>query len=78
MEKTSFFQVTFVIDRKCDEMDASDLWDEVEVELMKKPGKGLGISVVGKKEANGIFVSDMVRAEWESVFSRFVGTQEPR
>ena len=42
-------------------MDSSDLWEEVEVELMKKPGKGLGISVVGKKEAAGVFVSDMVR-----------------
>lgn len=38
-----------------------DFLDVIEVELMKKPGKGLGLSIVGRKNGNGIFISDIVR-----------------
>lgn len=37
-----------------------DILDIIEVELMKKPGKGLGLSIVGRKNGNGIFISDIV------------------
>uniref|UniRef100_A0A1B6C5B4 PDZ domain-containing protein n=1 Tax=Clastoptera arizonana TaxID=38151 RepID=A0A1B6C5B4_9HEMI len=38
-----------------------DLMDVVEVELTKKPGKGLGLSIVGRKNGPGIFISDVVQ-----------------
>ncbi len=37
-----------------------DLLDVIDVELVKKPGKGLGLSIVGRKNGNGIFISDIV------------------
>lgn len=37
-----------------------DLFDVMEVELVKKPGKGLGLSIVGRKNGNGVFISDVV------------------
>uniref|UniRef100_A0A3P8V6V4 Multiple PDZ domain crumbs cell polarity complex component n=1 Tax=Cynoglossus semilaevis TaxID=244447 RepID=A0A3P8V6V4_CYNSE len=43
-----------------------DLWDSFTVELHKKPGQGLGLSIVGRRSRNmrndtGVFVSDIVR-----------------
>ena len=32
-----------------------------QVELMKKPGKGLGISIVGRRNDTGVFISDIVK-----------------
>ena len=40
--------------------DANDIYQDLEVELLKKPGKGLGLSVVGRRDGNGVFISDMV------------------
>lgn len=40
--------------------DPSGIMDNFDVELMKKPGKGLGLSIVGKKSGSGIFISDIV------------------
>lgn len=37
-----------------------DFLDIMEVELTKKPGKGLGLSIVGRKNGPGIFISDVV------------------
>ena len=54
----SFEQVVVVIDPKTG--DASDIYQDLEVELTKKPGKGLGLSVVGRRDGNGVFISDMV------------------
>ena len=56
----SFEQVVVVIDPKTG--DASDIYQDLEVELTKKPGKGLGLSVVGRRDGNGVFISDMVFA----------------
>lgn len=42
--------------------DTANITDSFEVELMKKPGKGLGLSIVGKKSGPGIFISDIVSA----------------
>ena len=37
-----------------------DIYDVFSVELMKKPNKGLGISIVGRRNASGVFISDIV------------------
>ena len=38
----------------------NDLYEIIDVDLTKKSGKGLGLSIVGKKNGPGIFVSDVV------------------
>ena len=38
-----------------------DLYEVFTVELLKKPGKGLGLTIVGRKKDPGIFISDIVR-----------------
>lgn len=40
--------------------DTSNITDAFDVELTKKPGKGLGLSIVGKKSGSGVFISDIV------------------
>ncbi|XP_056431244.1 multiple PDZ domain protein isoform X3 [Gadus chalcogrammus] len=37
-----------------------DLWDTFTVELLKSPGQGLGLSIVGRRSDTGVFVSDIV------------------
>ena len=37
-----------------------DIYDVFAVDLMKKPGRGLGISIVGRRNDTGIFISDIV------------------
>jgi multiple PDZ domain protein len=37
-----------------------DMYDSIEVELVKKSGKGLGLSIVGRKNGAGVFISDVV------------------
>lgn len=32
----------------------------IDVELVKKPGKGLGLSINGKKSGKGVFIADIV------------------
>ncbi|MED6293392.1 hypothetical protein CHARACLAT_010108, partial [Characodon lateralis] len=38
-----------------------ELWDSFTVELHKKPGLGLGLSIVGRRSDTGVFVSDIVK-----------------
>ncbi|KAK0137143.1 Multiple PDZ domain protein [Merluccius polli] len=38
-----------------------ELWDSFTVELLKSPGQGLGLSIVGRRSDTGVFVSDIVR-----------------
>ncbi|XP_030635323.1 multiple PDZ domain protein [Chanos chanos] len=38
-----------------------ELWDVFTVELQKKPGKSLGLSIVGRRNDTGVFVSDIVK-----------------
>lgn len=38
-----------------------DVYDTLTIELQKKPGKGLGLSIVGKRSDTGVFVSDIVK-----------------
>ncbi|KAJ8277508.1 hypothetical protein GJAV_G00075930 [Gymnothorax javanicus] len=35
--------------------------DVFQVELQKKPGRGLGLSIVGKRNGAGVFISDVVK-----------------
>uniref|UniRef100_A0A9J7ZHQ1 Multiple PDZ domain crumbs cell polarity complex component n=1 Tax=Cyprinus carpio carpio TaxID=630221 RepID=A0A9J7ZHQ1_CYPCA len=37
-----------------------ELWDSLSVELQKKPGHGLGLSIIGRSDT-GVFVSDIVK-----------------
>ncbi|KAL6466625.1 hypothetical protein MHYP_G00244290 [Metynnis hypsauchen] len=38
-----------------------ELWDVLTVELQKKPGQSLGLSIVGRRNDTGVFVSDIVK-----------------
>ncbi|XP_061665256.1 multiple PDZ domain protein isoform X2 [Syngnathoides biaculeatus] len=38
-----------------------DLWDSFIVELHKRPGQGLGLSIVGRRNDTGVFVSDIIK-----------------
>ncbi|XP_069777307.1 multiple PDZ domain protein isoform X3 [Narcine bancroftii] len=38
-----------------------DIYDLLTVELQKRTGKGLGLSIVGKRNDTGVFVSDIVK-----------------
>jgi len=40
--------------------DDKDLYEVFTLDLVKKPGKGLGFSIVGRQHDNGIYVSDVV------------------
>lgn len=37
-----------------------DLYDTLTVEMVKKPGRGLGFSIVGKQHDSGVFIADLV------------------
>lgn len=68
------FQVKMVVFR--DEGAVSgkeeELMDMMEVELTKKPGKGLGLSIVGRKNGTGIFISDVVSIMWPSLLLKLI------
>lgn len=49
-----------------------ELMDMMEVELTKKPGKGLGLSIVGRKNGTGIFISDVVSIMWPSLLLKLI------
>ena len=49
------FQMVLVV-----ESNESCVCQDIVVEMQKKPGKGLGLSVVGRKDGKGVFISDMV------------------
>jgi len=40
--------------------DDKDLYEVFTLDLVKKPGKGLGFSIVQRRHDNGIYVSDVV------------------
>jgi len=37
-----------------------DLYEVLDVELVKKSGKGLGLSIVSRKNGSGVYISDVV------------------
>ncbi|CDW54462.1 PDZ domain containing protein [Trichuris trichiura] len=42
-------------------LEPKNIYDIFEVELNKKPGKGLGLSIVGRKDEPGIFIAEVVK-----------------
>ena len=49
-------RVKLVIHREDDE-----IYETLEVELLKKKDRGLGLSIVGKKSGPGVFISEVVK-----------------
>lgn len=43
-----------------DDNGEEDMYDLIDVEMVKKSGKGLGLSIVGRKNGSGVFISDVV------------------
>ena len=37
-----------------------DMLDVIDVELMKKAGRGLGLSIVGRRNGPGVYICDVV------------------
>ncbi|VDK40811.1 unnamed protein product [Gongylonema pulchrum] len=42
-------------------LDPTQIYNIFEMELTKKPGRGLGLSIVGRKNEPGVYVSEVVR-----------------
>lgn len=36
-------------------------YQTIDVEFVKKPGKGLGLSIVGRKSGKGVYIAEVVR-----------------
>ena len=51
-----------------------EYYDVFSVELMKKPGKGLGLSIVGRRNDTGVFISDIVSGLHVTVNYPYYGT----
>ncbi len=41
-------------------LDPTQIYNIFEIELIKKPGRGLGLSIVGRKKEPGVYVSEVV------------------
>uniref|UniRef100_A0A8C9ZXK9 Multiple PDZ domain crumbs cell polarity complex component n=1 Tax=Sander lucioperca TaxID=283035 RepID=A0A8C9ZXK9_SANLU len=54
-------RVRLVVYRDEAQYKEEDLWDSFTVELHKRPGQGLGLSIVGRRNDTGVFVSDIVK-----------------
>lgn len=52
--------VKMAVYRDESQVQEEDILDVFTVELVKRPGKGLGLSIVGKKSDVGIYISDIV------------------
>lgn len=52
--------------------DDSDLFEIMDIELFKKPGKGLGLSIVGRKNRPGVYVSEVVKGGVAEADGRFM------
>ena len=52
--------VPMVIFRDETQLKDEDMYDIFTVDLVKKTGKGLGLSIVGRRNDVGVFISDIV------------------
>lgn len=52
-------KMTVFRDESCTKEDDIML-DLIDVELMKKSGRGLGLSIVGRRNGPGVYISDVV------------------
>lgn len=46
-----------------------DAFEALDVELQKKPGKGLGLTIVGRKNGPGVFISEVVSIMLHNIYS---------
>lgn len=53
--------VRMVVYREEGQNHEEDLYDVIEVALFKKQGRGLGLSIVGRKNGPGVYISEVVR-----------------
>ena len=53
-------KVRIIVFRDDSQIKDEEFYDVFTVELLKKPGKGLGLSIVGRRNDVGIFISDIV------------------
>ena len=53
--------VQMLVFRDDSHVKEEDIYDVFTVELIKKPGKGLGLSIVGKRNDVGVYISDIVK-----------------
>lgn len=53
--------VQMVVFREEGQNHEEDIYDILEVELYKKSGRGLGLSIVGRKNGPGVFISEVVK-----------------
>lgn len=54
-------KVKMIVYREEGQSKEEDIYDVFEVELYKKAGKGLGLSIVGRKNGSGVYISDVVK-----------------
>ncbi|XP_051928492.1 multiple PDZ domain protein [Hippocampus zosterae] len=54
-------RVRLIVYRDEAQYKEEDLWDSFIVELHKRPGQGLGLSIVGRRNDTGVFVSDIIK-----------------
>lgn len=47
--------------RERNDINHNENYEIFEVKLVKKPGKGLGLSIVGKKDGSGIYISEIMK-----------------
>ena len=60
-------RVRLVIHREDDE-----IYEQMDVELVKKRDRGLGLSIVGKKSGPGVFISEVVKGGAADLDGRLV------
>jgi len=53
--------VNILLFRDDSHVKEEDIYDIFTVDLIKKPGKGLGLSIVGKRNDVGVYISDIVK-----------------
>ncbi|KAF8794085.1 Multiple PDZ domain protein like [Argiope bruennichi] len=53
--------VQMVVYREEGQSHEEDAFETLDVELYKKPGRGLGLSIVGRKNGPGVFISEVVK-----------------
>ena len=52
--------VSMLVYRDDSQVKDEEIYDVFTVELNKKPGKGLGLSIVGRRNDVGVYISDIV------------------
>ncbi|GBN02811.1 InaD-like protein, partial [Araneus ventricosus] len=53
--------VQMVVFREEGQSHEEDAFETLDVELYKKPGRGLGLSIVGRRNGPGVFISEVVK-----------------